>query len=76
MVDAVLAETRRTQARIRALPARVVVYLLLAAAQAPLVRGLARFALVGLSAPVLGRTWQDRPATPRQPGQHDRQPAT
>jgi hypothetical protein len=30
MVDAVLAETRRTQARVRDLPARVVVYLLLA----------------------------------------------
>ncbi|WP_202875354.1 IS4 family transposase [Kribbella albertanoniae] len=30
MVDAVLAETRTTQARVRALPARVVVYLLLA----------------------------------------------
>ena len=40
MVDAVLAETRRVQSRVRDLPSRVVVYLLLAA-------GL--FADIGLS---------------------------
>ena len=44
MVDAVLAETRATQSRVRVLPSRVVVYLLLAGclfAEVGLRRGVA-----------------------------------
>src|SRR4051812_38505157 len=60
MVDAALAETGRVQARVRALPSRVVVYLLLAAALfadcgyrqvwARLIAGLDGLAVAGPSA--------------------------